>query len=50
MSAVGIKDHKLQGDGDMVTMGYNNRAWILDYPNDESNYWSYWHDYLGGTF
>lgn len=30
-------------------MGYNNRAWVLDYPNDETTYWSYWHDYLGGT-
>ena len=30
-------------------MGYNNRAWVLDYPSDETTYWSYWHDYLGGT-
>jgi len=50
MFATGLKDMKLEGSGDMVTMGYNNRAWVLDYPNETTTYWSYWHDYLGGTF
>lgn len=31
-------------------MGYNNRAWVLDYPDTSTTYWSYFHNYLGGTF
>jgi hypothetical protein len=50
MTAMGLPGKELTSSGSTVTMGNNNRAWILDYPNDEDIYWSYWHDYLGGTF
>lgn len=50
MTAMGLAGKELSASGSTVTMGNNNRAWILDYPNDEDIYWSYWHDYLGGTF
>lgn len=51
MTALGLGgDKKLESNGSAVTIGASNRAWILDYPNDESIYWSYWHDYHGGTF
>ena len=29
-------------------MGLDNRAFILDYPYDDTTYWAYWHYYLGG--
>lgn len=31
-------------------MGLDNRAFVLDYENDDSTYWAYWHDLLGGSF
>jgi len=30
-------------------MGANNKAFVVDYPYDDGVYWSYWHDYLGGS-
>lgn len=32
-----------------ITMGLNNRAFVLDYAYDTSSYWSYWHNYLAGS-
>lgn len=32
-----------------VEMGLNNRAFVMDGKNDTTTYWSYWHDYVGGT-
>lgn len=49
MTAYGLPGKELTGSGDELTMGQNNRAWVLDFPNDDSVYWSYWHDYLGGS-
>lgn len=49
MTAYGLPNKQLTTSGNEVTMGHNNRAWILDYPNDQAVYWSYWHNYLGGT-
>jgi len=50
MSAMGLPGKELSSSGSTVTMGSNNRAWILDYPNADDVWWAYWHDYLGGTF
>lgn len=50
MYAYGLQGRELSSAGDSVTIGENNRAWILDYKKDDSTYWSYWHDYLGGSF
>lgn len=45
----GLDGQDLETDGDVVRMGYNNRAWVTDFADDESVYWAYWHPYLGGT-
>jgi len=32
-----------------ITMGLNNRAFVTDYAEDNSVWWSYWHNYLAGS-
>ena len=32
-----------------IKIGLDNKAFVLDYAYDDSEYWSYWHGYLGGT-
>jgi len=49
MYVKGLDGSKLTTEGDAVMLGCNNRAWITDYAKDEEMYWSYWHDYLGGS-
>ena len=45
----GLQGSKLETDGDTIFMYENNKAFVLDYPFDESVFWSYWHPYLGGS-
>lgn len=45
----GIDGGYLETDGSVVRLGYNNRAWVTDFADDESVYWAYWHPYLGGS-
>lgn len=46
----GLDERYLATEGASVIMGDNNRAWITDYAYDDSTYWAYWHNFLGGTF
>lgn len=45
----GLDNRHLTTSDRTIEMGYNNRAFILDYPYDDGTYWSYWHQYLGGS-
>ena len=45
----GLDGHPLTTMDREICMGENNRAFVLDYPYDESIYWSYWNNYFGGT-
>ena len=45
----GLDGRRLSTSGREITMGDNNRAFVVDYPYDDRVYWSYWHNYLGGT-
>jgi len=49
MFVKGIDGAELSTEGNAISMGCNNRAWITDFEEDESLYWAYWHDYLGGS-
>lgn len=37
-------------DQTSVTMGYNNKSFVTDFPYDNQEYWAYWHDLKGGSF
>ena len=45
----GIQGSHLETDYDTITMHENNRAFVLDYPFDESVFWAYNNKYLGGS-
>ena len=45
----GLDGAYLETSNDKMSMGLDNKAFILDYAYDDSESWSYWHDYLGGT-
>ena len=45
----GLDGKYLETKDDSITMGLNNRAFVLDYAMDDTTYWSYWHQYNGGT-
>ena len=49
MFVKGLDGQMLETEGDAVVMGCNNRAWVTDFAEDESMYWGYAHDYLGGS-
>lgn len=45
----GLDGAYLETEDDCMKVGLDNRAFVLDYKYDDSYYWSYWHNYLGGT-
>ncbi len=45
----GLDNSYLTTNDREITMGLNNRAFVLDYAYDTSVYWSYWHNYLAGS-
>ena len=45
----GLDGQRLTTSGNSITMGENNRGFIFDFANDESTYWNYYHQYLGGS-
>ena len=49
MHMKGLDDRRLSTSGNSLTMGENNRAFILDFPYDDTTYWSYWHNYFDAT-
>lgn len=44
MFLVGLEERDLTTSGSTVTMGHNNRAFVLDYQKYDSTHWAYWHD------
>lgn len=49
MHVKGLDERHVSTEGKTVKLGYNNRAWINDYPYDNSIYWAYRHNYLAGS-
>ena len=45
----GVKNRTLITDDITISMGKNNRAWILDQNYDNEVYWAHYEDYLGGA-
>ena len=45
----GLDGAYLVTSGDTIDIGIDNRAFVLDYPYDDDEFWSYWHNYFGGT-
>jgi hypothetical protein len=49
MYVKGLDGRALKTYEKTIEMGDNNRAFVMDGKNDTTTYWSYWHDYVGGT-
>lgn len=47
--AMGLPDRELVGHEDSLTIGANNRAWLLDVNNTDSVEWAYYHEFVGGS-
>jgi hypothetical protein len=45
----GLDGAYIETSSDTIKMGLDNKAFVLDYAYDDTEYWSYWHNYLGGT-
>ena len=45
----GLDGRDLTTQDRAITMGSNNRAFILDFPYDDTCYWAYEHFFLGGS-
>ena len=45
----GLDGSYLETSDDTIEMGLDNKAFVLEYEYDDSEFWSYWHEYLGGT-
>ena len=45
----GLDGSSLTTDDRSITMGPENRAFVLDYPYDDDYSWAYWHTYLGSS-
>jgi len=50
MWMIGLDSRNLTAWDRTVEMGFDNRAFVLDYMNNDDTYWAYWHDLLGGSF
>ena len=45
----GLAGQDLETEGHHIFMGENNRAFVLDTKNDDSTYWAYYNQYIGGS-
>jgi len=45
----GLDGGYLETEDRSLTIGQNNRAFVLDMEMDDDSYWAYWHEYLGGS-
>jgi len=45
----GLDNQHLKTEDDCIEIGQNNKAFVLDYPMDDSTWWSYKHKYAGGS-
>lgn len=45
----GLPGQNLTATDRTITMGENNRAFVLDTQQDDSTYWAYYHQYIGGS-
>lgn len=50
MYVKGLDGKDLTTESTTVNMGFNNKAVVVDYPYDDSTYWAYYHDLIGGSF
>ena len=46
---MGLAGQDLVTDGPSITMGENNRAFVLDEDKIDSTYWAYYNQYIGGS-
>jgi hypothetical protein len=45
----GLAGQDLETNDRTITMGKNNRAFVLDTNQADSTYWAYYHQYIGGS-
>jgi len=46
---MGLAGQDLVTDGPSITMGENNRVFVLDEDKIDSTYWAYYNQYIGGS-